>query len=66
MLPFSDGNGRSSRIFSYIVLSVSLNYFLPGERTVTDQIVARRIAYFAALEAADVAGNKGRVDVSHK
>ncbi len=62
--PFSDGNGRTSRIFSYVVLSVRLGYILPGTKTIPDQIVANRQPYFDALESADRAWESGTVDVS--
>jgi Fic family protein len=62
--PFSDGNGRTSRIFSYVVLSVKLGYILPGTKTIPDQIVANRQPYFEALESADRAWGSGVVDVS--
>ncbi|WP_204276686.1 Fic family protein, partial [Klebsiella aerogenes] len=53
--PFSDGNGRTSRITSYVVLSVKLGLVLPGTRTIPEQIVDKRSPYFLALEAADQA-----------
>lgn len=62
--PFSDGNGRTSRIFSYVVLCVSLGFALRGSNTIPDQIVANRRPYFDALEKADAACRQGRVDVS--
>ncbi|MEF3367396.1 Fic family protein [Methylocystis sp. 9N] len=62
--PFSDGNGRTSRIFSYVVLCVSLGFALRGSNTIPDQIVANRRPYFDALEKADAACKGGRVDVS--
>ncbi|RCW20200.1 Fic/DOC family protein [Ciceribacter lividus] len=51
--PFSDGNGRTSRMLSYLVLSVKLGMLLPGRNTIPDQIVDNRQPYFAALEEAD-------------
>lgn len=51
--PFSDGNGRTSRTLSYIILCVKLGYMLPGSPTIPDQITGDRTAYFAALEDAD-------------
>jgi Fic family protein len=62
--PFSDGNGRTSRIFSYAVLCVSLGFALRGSNTIPDQIVANRKPYFDALENADRACKEGRVDVT--
>lgn len=62
--PFSDGNGRTSRIFSYVVLCVGLGVALRGSNTIPDQIVANRNPYFEALERADSAFKDGRIDVS--
>lgn len=62
--PFADGNGRTSRITSYVVLSVRAGYILPGTPTIPDQIVDNRAPYFEALDAADEACSKGKVDVS--
>jgi Fic family protein len=62
--PFADGNGRTSRILSYLVLCVRTGYLLPGAPTIADQIVDNRTLYFAALDAADAAWRSGIVDVS--
>jgi Fic family protein len=62
--PFADGNGRTSRIASYVVLSVRAGAILPGTPTIPDQIVDNRNPYFDALDAADLAWKEGRVDVS--
>ena len=62
--PFADGNGRTSRMLSYIVLSLALGYELPGSPTIPEHIQGDRRGYFAALEAADRADLKGEVDVS--
>jgi Fic family protein len=62
--PFADGNGRTSRIVSYIVLSVRAGAILPGTPTIPDQIVDNRVPYFDALDAADIAWKEGRADVS--
>ena len=59
--PFADGNGRTSRAMSYIVLCVRDRLFLPGTNTIPEQIVSHRNPYYDALENADakfeVAGN---------
>lgn len=57
--PFADGNGRTSRILSYIVLCIATGYVLPGAPTIPEQIQQNRSAYFAALEAADEAWRMG-------
>jgi Fic family protein len=62
--PFADGNGRTSRIVSYVVLSIRAGYVLPGTPTIPDQIVDNRNPYFDALDAADAAWKNGKVDVS--
>lgn len=62
--PFADGNGRTSRILSYVVLSIRLGYRLPGTPTIPEQIVENREPYFTALDAADAASKENRVDVS--
>ncbi len=49
--PFADGNGRTSRNASYIVLSVRAGAILPGTPTIPDQIVDNRNPYFDALDA---------------
>lgn len=62
--PFADGNGRTSRIISYVVLSIRAGAVLPGTPTIPDQIVDNRIPYFEALDAADAAYRDGKIDVS--
>jgi Fic family protein len=62
--PFADGNGRTSRIISYVVLSVRAGSILPGTPTIPDQIVDNRKPYFDALDAADLAFRDGKIDVS--
>ncbi|NEJ74863.1 cell filamentation protein Fic [Rhizobium phaseoli] len=62
--PFSDGNGRTSRMVSYVVLCVKLQLPLPGIKTIPDQIVDNRKPYFDALEAADRAVERGDYDLS--
>src|SRR5215210_2930985 len=40
--PFADGNGRTSRILSFVVLSTKLGIVLPGTPTLPDLIVDHR------------------------
>lgn len=61
--PFTDGNGRTSRIVSYVVLSARAKAVLPGTPTIPDQIVDNRGPYFAALDAADAAWRNNRIDL---
>jgi Fic family protein len=52
--PFDDGNGRTSRAASYLVLCARLGMGpLPGKWTIPDQIVRNREPYFEAIEQAD-------------
>ncbi|MBI5127882.1 MAG: Fic family protein [Rhodopseudomonas palustris] len=62
--PFADGNGRTSRIVSYVVLSIRAGAVLPGTPTIPDYIVDNRKPYFDALDAADLACRSGTIDVS--
>lgn len=62
--PFADGNGRTSRILSYVVMSIRLGYRLPGTPTIPEQIVENRDPYFSALDSADAADRAGTLDVS--
>lgn len=62
--PFADGNGRTSRISSYVVLCIRLGADLPGLPTIPDQITENRAPYFDALDAADAAWRDGRIDLS--
>ncbi|HWK12976.1 MAG TPA: Fic family protein [Rhizobiaceae bacterium] len=62
--PFADGNGRTSRILSYVVLSIRAQSVFPGTPTIPEQIVDNRNPYFDALDAADAAWNEGLLDLS--
>lgn len=57
--PFSDGNGRTSRTLSYMLLCIKLRYVLPGTPTILQQIEIDNAHYIAALEAADAAARGG-------
>lgn len=61
--PFSDGNGRTSRILSYVILCIKIGGVLPGMPTIPEQIVENRNPYFAALDAADTAFSDGKIDM---
>ena len=58
--PFADGNGRTSRILSYVVLAIRAGAIPPGTPTIPDQIVENRTPYFEALDAADTAWRNGK------
>lgn len=62
--PFTDGNGRTSRMVSYLVLCIKLQLLLPGRDTIPEQIVRNRRPYFEALEAADQSAGNGKPDLS--
>lgn len=62
--PFTDGNGRTSRALSYLVLCVRLGHQLPVTKTIPDQISSNKTPYYKALEAADKIYKVGEIDVS--
>ena len=62
--PFADGNGRTARAVSYVVMSIKLDSLLPGTPTIPEQIAADKEPYYKALEEADKAWAENRVDVS--
>lgn len=62
--PFADGNGRTARAISYVVLSVKLDSLLPGTPTIPEQIATDKDPYYKALEAADRKWADENVDVS--
>lgn len=62
--PFNDGNGRTSRAVSYLVLCVRLGLRLPGTPTIPERIAADKSPYYLALDHADAAWKAGQLDVS--
>jgi Fic family protein len=62
--PFVDGNGRTSRVLSYVVLCTRLGFRLPGTMTIPEQIERDRNPYFRGLDQADEACKGGGLDVS--
>ena len=62
--PFTDGNGRTSRAVSYLVLCVALVMLPPGHMTIPQQIEENKTPYYRALEAADYAWAGGAIDLS--
>jgi len=62
--PFDDGNGRTARAVSYLVMCQRLGKELDGEHPVPQRIKYAPIAYARALEAADRAWASGDTDVS--
>lgn len=62
--PFEDGNGRTSRAVSYLVLCSVLGDRLPGRKTIPEQIAENKTPYYEALEKADDAWTRGDLDLS--
>ncbi len=62
--PFADGNGRTARAVSYVVMSVKLDSVLPGAPTIPEQIAGNKKPYYDALEAADKGWNGSVIDVT--
>jgi Fic family protein len=62
--PFDDGNGRTARAASYLVLCVKLRNRLPGKPTIPDLIAEKKDPYYQALEAADAALAEGSLDLT--
>lgn len=62
--PFTDGNGRTARAISYLLLCLRLGYRLPGTNTIPDQIVKDKGPYYRALEAADKTWEGKKIDLS--
>ncbi len=63
--PFADGNGRTARALSFVVICVKSEQILPGNPTYPEMIVQHRRGYFDALDAADAAFKTDeRIDVS--
>lgn len=51
--PFTEGNGRTSRAASYLVLCSKEQILLPGGYSIPEQIVQNRTPYYEALEDGD-------------
>jgi Fic family protein len=62
--PFNDGNGRTSRVVSYLTLCARLGMRLPGTNTIPERIAANKAPYYGSLDLADAAWQQGRLDVS--
>ncbi len=62
--PFVDGNGRTARAASYLVLCARLKQILPGERTIPEFLAENKQPYYKALEKADTKWLKGTLDLS--
>ena len=62
--PFVDGNGRTARAISYLVLCAKLKTRLPGKNTIPEQISENKKPYYEALESADQYQKNKVIDVS--
>jgi Fic family protein len=51
--PFADGNGRTARAVSYLILCMKMESRIPGVRTIPDLLSENKTPYYRALEAAD-------------
>ncbi|MGH7093591.1 MAG: Fic family protein [Stellaceae bacterium] len=51
--PFADGNGRTARAVSYLVLCMKMKGRIAGTRTIPDLISQNKQPYYEALEAVD-------------
>jgi Fic family protein len=60
---FTDGNGRTARAVSYLVLSLRLKMKIPGNPTIPEMIIDNRAPYYEALEQADKGLDKNTIDV---
>ncbi len=62
--PFDDGNGRTSRAISYLVLCSKIGNRLPGKVTVPELIAQNKTPYYDALEQVDQSLEAGDLDLS--
>lgn len=62
--PFTDGNGRTARALSYVILCLRLGYVIPGSPSIPAQIEQDKSHYIVALEKADESVKNGEVDLS--
>lgn len=62
--PFIEGNGRTARAACYYILCVRVGGLIGGRKTVQERIRDDRRPYYAALRAADLAWERGDLDIS--
>ena len=62
--PFIEGNGRTARAVCYYLLCAKSGVILPGRKIVPERIRENRAEYYAALQEADKAWDKGDLDFS--
>lgn len=61
--PFDDGNGRTSRAVSYLVLCAKAKSRLPGRLTIPEIISRNKAPYYAALERIDESVELGHLNL---
>lgn len=62
--PFDDGNGRTSRAVSYLVLCAKAGTRLPGSITIPELIARNKQPYYNALEEIDESALASEPDLS--
>lgn len=62
--PFVEGNGRTARAACYYLICLRQGKILGGRKIVAERIRENRAPYYAALQAADKAWEKGDYDLS--
>jgi Fic family protein len=62
--PFADGNGRTARVVSYLVMSVKLHSVLPGAPAMPELLASDKSPYYQALEESDESWSIGRLALS--
>jgi Fic family protein len=62
--PFVDGNGRTTRAISFVVLCARLGYRVPGADTIPEQISRNKRPYYEALEKVDASCHGDSFDVA--
>lgn len=61
--PFRDGNGRTARAVSYLILCSRVGRNLPGVLTIPEQLDRRRTECIRAFQTIDEAWEAGRLDL---
>lgn len=62
--PFDDGNGRTSRAVSYLVLCAKSGARLPGKLTIPEIIASNKDPYYDAVEKIDGSEASGKLDLT--
>ena len=62
--PFEYGNDCTSRAISYIVLCPIIGHRLPGNKTIPEVISEKKRPYYDAIDKADAAAKRGKIDVT--